>query len=221
MRVFARSKARRWHCGEARRGDNGATRRRDERGAEMVEFALVLPVFALLLFALVDFGMLFAGYTTMRGGVQSAARLASINQYSYTGSAPCSSTDPTAQMVCTTMAIIGALPSANTNTIEVGICFISSGDTCATSGTEGVSTTGNQCTTTGQYCDVEICAQATIRSVTGITSPFLNGKTLSSSSIVRLELGAISSLATSYHAYNSSTPTVSYNGQTVNGLNCP
>ncbi|MGH9104415.1 MAG: TadE family protein [Acidimicrobiales bacterium] len=40
----------------------------------MVEFALVLPVFALMLFAMVQFGLAFAGWAQLRNEAQTAAR---------------------------------------------------------------------------------------------------------------------------------------------------
>ena len=51
-------------------------RRRSDEGAALVEFALALPLFALLLFALVDSGLAFGGFITFRNGVDAGARLA-------------------------------------------------------------------------------------------------------------------------------------------------
>jgi Flp pilus assembly protein TadG len=209
----------------------------DERGTSTVEFALILPVFALLLFAMVDFGMVFTGYTTMRGGVQSAARLASLDEYTYSGTATCTGGPNTAteDMVCTTMASIGKLLAISPGTVKVGICFTpytsgAHGTSCAT---EGTATTGNQCTpTTGggsnptTYCNVEICAQATMKSTTGLTAPFLNNKTLSTTSTLRLELGlgtGTGPATTLFNAYNASdtgSSLVTYNGTAVNGIPC-
>lgn len=53
-----------------------------ERGAALVEFALVLPIFALMLFAMVQFGVLFAGWAQLRNAVQTSARLASMGDQS-------------------------------------------------------------------------------------------------------------------------------------------
>jgi hypothetical protein len=49
-----------------------------EGGAALVEFALVLPVFALMLFAMVQFGLVFAGWAQLRNAVQTGARMASV-----------------------------------------------------------------------------------------------------------------------------------------------
>lgn len=45
---------------------------RSERGQALVEFALVLPVFALLLFAIVQFGVVFTQYLALTDAVRRA-----------------------------------------------------------------------------------------------------------------------------------------------------
>ncbi len=47
--------------------------RRDE-GASAVEFALILPILALLVFGIIDYGLWFADSISMRQGVREAAR---------------------------------------------------------------------------------------------------------------------------------------------------
>ena len=51
-----------------------------DRGQSLVEFALVLPVLALILFAIVQFGFLFAGQVGLANAVRDAARTAAVNQ---------------------------------------------------------------------------------------------------------------------------------------------
>jgi hypothetical protein len=55
------------------------TRQPDERGATLVEFAFVLPVFILFLFAIIDFGWLFAQFLDVKQGAREGARLAIVN----------------------------------------------------------------------------------------------------------------------------------------------
>ena len=50
--------------------------RREEEGATLVEFAIILPVFALMLFGMIQFGLAFAGWDELRNAVQTSARLA-------------------------------------------------------------------------------------------------------------------------------------------------
>jgi Flp pilus assembly protein TadG len=202
----------------APKGRRSASRARgDERGASLIEFALVLPLLALFLFAIVDFGMVFGGFTSMRSGVQSAARMASVNEYSnYSGT--CGASDPTSQMVCTTVSAMGSLLSVQSGTVKVGICFLQSGVSCSS---ETSTLNGNQCisgVSPTTYCQVIICAAGTVTSTTGLTAPFLNGRVISSASTVRLELG--NGTTTTYGAFNASSGSVSYNSVAVKGMNC-
>ncbi len=48
-------------------------RRREEAGASLVEFAIILPVFALMLFGMIQFGLAFAGWDQLRNAVQTGA----------------------------------------------------------------------------------------------------------------------------------------------------
>jgi Flp pilus assembly protein TadG len=53
---------------------------RDEQGQTMTEFALVLPVLALLLFGVMQFGILFNNYVTLTDGVRAGARKAAVSR---------------------------------------------------------------------------------------------------------------------------------------------
>ena len=59
---------------------NTSRRGRRDRGQSLVEFALVLPVLAVILFAIVQFGFLFAGQVGLTNAVRDAARTAAVNQ---------------------------------------------------------------------------------------------------------------------------------------------
>ncbi len=54
-----------------RRGDR-------EKGQSMAEFAIVVPIFLLLLFAIVDFGMGFHAYITVTNSAREGARVGAI-----------------------------------------------------------------------------------------------------------------------------------------------
>jgi Flp pilus assembly protein TadG len=56
------------------------TFRRNERGQTMVEFALVLPLLALLLFGVVQFAIVFNNYIELRDGVRAGARKAAVSR---------------------------------------------------------------------------------------------------------------------------------------------
>lgn len=53
------------------------SRRRDQRGAAMVEFAIILPVVLLLTFGLIDFGFAFADAAGIKSATRSGARIGS------------------------------------------------------------------------------------------------------------------------------------------------
>ena len=58
-----------------------------ERGATLVEFALIAPLFFLLVFAIIEFGFAFNDFQSIRQGVREGARQAVVRTYgSTTGS---------------------------------------------------------------------------------------------------------------------------------------
>src|SRR5450755_1255430 len=70
---------RRFHVG-ARSNAHGRSRvvrRRDERGAAMVEFALVLPLVLMLTFGAIDFGFAFSDAAGIKSATRSGARIGS------------------------------------------------------------------------------------------------------------------------------------------------
>jgi Flp pilus assembly protein TadG len=52
---------------------------RGRKGATMVEFAMIAPVFALLLFAIIQYGFIFAAYISVRNASAVAARYATLS----------------------------------------------------------------------------------------------------------------------------------------------
>jgi Flp pilus assembly protein TadG len=54
---------------------------RDERGSELVEFALVLPVLLLLMTGIFDFGLIFHRYEVLTNAAREGARLATLPGY--------------------------------------------------------------------------------------------------------------------------------------------
>ena len=72
--------------------------RRRTRGQALVEFALVIPLFLLLIFGIVDAGRLIYAYNTVSNSARNSARVAIVNQ-STTGSNTCDTMDPTVYAV--------------------------------------------------------------------------------------------------------------------------
>ena len=53
---------------------------RDERGQSMTEFAIVLPILVVLLFGIVQFGILFNNYVTLTDAARAGARAAAVSR---------------------------------------------------------------------------------------------------------------------------------------------
>jgi Flp pilus assembly protein TadG len=58
-----------------------AGRRRSERGAELIEFALVFPLMLLVMVGIIDFGLMFQRYHVVTNAAREGARLAALPGY--------------------------------------------------------------------------------------------------------------------------------------------
>jgi Flp pilus assembly protein TadG len=56
-------------------------RARDDRGAELIEMAIVLPILLLVFAAIVDFGFLFQRYEVVTNAAREGARMATLPNY--------------------------------------------------------------------------------------------------------------------------------------------
>jgi Flp pilus assembly protein TadG len=59
---------------------------RGERGAAAVEFALVLPILIVIVFGIINFGIVLAQKASLAGAVRTGARYGSVNAYAATHS---------------------------------------------------------------------------------------------------------------------------------------
>ena len=57
------------------------TRLRSERGAELIEFALIFPLLLLVLLGMIDFGFLFQRYEVLTNATREGARMAILPGY--------------------------------------------------------------------------------------------------------------------------------------------
>jgi Flp pilus assembly protein TadG len=90
----------------ARRTRATAVRRRDDRGATAVEFALLVPLLILLLFGIVDYGLWFNDSLNVRQGVREAARQGVVQNIN---DATCTTGGKMQQLACITKSQIGAV----------------------------------------------------------------------------------------------------------------
>ena len=81
--------------------------RTSDGGQSLVEFALVFPLFMLIIFGIFDAGRLIYTYNTVSNAARDGARVAIVNQ-SASGTDTCDTTSPTAWSVgCALQAAIG------------------------------------------------------------------------------------------------------------------
>ena len=57
------------------------TRLRSQRGAELIEFALIFPLLLLLMLGIVDFGFMFQRFEVLTNATREGARLAVLPGY--------------------------------------------------------------------------------------------------------------------------------------------
>jgi Flp pilus assembly protein TadG len=77
--------------------------KKSERGQTMVEFALVLPIFVVLLFGIVQFGIAFNNYITLTDAARAGARKAAVSR---------NASDPAGQCKAAVMAAADNLDAA-------------------------------------------------------------------------------------------------------------
>ena len=123
----------------------------------MVEFALVVPLFLLILFGIIDFGLALNDYNSVRQGVREGAREGVVGEF---GSA-CTGSG-TQRLVCLTEERIG-LDHTKTR-VKVKL--------------EGAYSDGDQLT---------VCAQYPISSTTGMFSSLIGGRVVQSEITMRIE----------------------------------
>jgi Flp pilus assembly protein TadG len=62
---------------------------RNERGQTMTEFALILPLLVVLLFGIIQFGIIFNNYVTLTDAARAGARTGAVSRWSGNPSAAC------------------------------------------------------------------------------------------------------------------------------------
>jgi Flp pilus assembly protein TadG len=88
---------------------------RNEEGQAMVEFALVAPILFLILFAIVQFGIVFMNSVALTDAVRTGARKASVSR---------TAADPTG---ATQSAVLGAATDLDQSTLASRITVATSG----------------------------------------------------------------------------------------------
>lgn len=138
----------------ARRAEN----RRSDRGAALVEFGIVAPLLLILLFGVVEFGLLFGRKLDVSQGAREGARLASVNFQTTSGSSGATQSSEIVTTACSRMEVAT--------------------DTTITINTSGGTAVGDTITLT---------IESTAQPVTGVFDPWLASRVIKSEVEVRLE----------------------------------
>lgn len=136
-------------------------RARGERGAALLEFGIVAPMLLLLLFGIVEFGLLFGQKLDISQGAREGARLASVNYRANTGSSGSTQTNEIVATVCARMEVASG--------------------TKITVDTSGGTAVGDV---------VTLSVETTAQPVTGVFDPWLASRVIESAVDVRLERAA-------------------------------
>jgi hypothetical protein len=126
-----------------------------DRGAVLVEFALISPIVMLLLFGVIEFGTVFSTTISFRQGVREGARQGAVANFGSTGNCNLHGTTGASSNIQSLMCLTKNRIGGDSNAIYVKVAF----DTSYSSG-QGLI----------------VCAQRPISSFTGLFSPYLNGK---------------------------------------------
>jgi len=152
-------------------------RKRSERGASLVEFALLLPVLVLLLFGIIDFGSLYNNYQSVRQGSRDGLRQIVVtmpvaNAPSCTTTGGNSNDDATAHgLLCYVKARVGLGDSARVRILWKGPPVGTPADINTFPATNPAM----------------VCVQYPAQSLSGVIGPFINGKILSTQTETLIE----------------------------------
>jgi hypothetical protein len=154
-----------------------ARRPRGERGAALIELAIALPILILLVFGVVEFGVTYNDYISVRDGTRQAAREGSVGNFgpAATAGAPChltgaaTASDNIRRLICLTKTEIGL----DSTKVRVKVL----------SGAPSFTATG----TFAKNDSLIVCAQYPVDAVTGVIAQFINGRSLQSKTAFRIE----------------------------------
>jgi Flp pilus assembly protein TadG len=176
--------------------------RHAQRGAALVEAAIIIPVLFLIVFAVIDFGNVFYQYISVREGAREAA-ITTIPGDGTWGSCSLAAGNNVpagaanrdfVDMMCYTKSRIGLGMGSN---VRVSIAWSSLNPPNTATGSDWVPSTSPSATDS-----LIVCAQFSVSSLTGALSPILGGKVVTSKTEIRIEQPSLSVGATTYGDLN-------------------
>lgn len=142
-----------------------AARWKSERGAELIEMAVALPLLLLVVMGVVDFGFLFQRYMVLTNAAMEGARVGVLPGYSFAD----------AQNRATAYAAAGGVPAGEVNATATGISL---------PGANGGSWPGMRVVVTHTY------RYQYIGPIAGLFGGSFSTVTLTAQSTVRRQLGS-------------------------------
>ena len=144
----------------------------DHRGQALVEFALVIPIFLVLLVGLFDLGRAVFAYNTLTNAAREGARIAIVNQYK--------------PSIIARAKQQTAIVELNDPSVEIDFYRVNA---------DGTPDTSTQCTNVAVGCLAVVSFEATYRPITPIISNILfsNGVTFEAQSVLSVEYSCPSS----------------------------
>lgn len=140
----------------------------------MVEFALVAPVLCLLLFGVIDFGLVLSDDIGLKQGVREAARQGAVAEFGSSKGCPlfAGGSDDMKRLACLTKA----RSDMDEASVRVAIRF--------------ADADGEAVDDPGVGDALLVCATAPMESRTGFFSPVMGGRHLKSKVVMRIEVSS-------------------------------
>lgn len=161
------------------RSSRGGHRR--QRGAAVVEFALVAPIFFLLLMGIVDFGINLSNQIALRQGAREAARQGTVANFGSTSSCGATLTTPGTEnmrrLICLTKDRSG-LTAAEP---RVAIRFDPASTSYPAPSPGSTAPVGN---------GLIVCAAVPLTSVSKLLDPVLSDRYIRTKTVMRIEKGS-------------------------------
>jgi hypothetical protein len=163
------------------RSDSGVR----EKGAVLVEAAIVIPVLIIILLGIIDFGFAFNSYISLRQGTRETGRQMVVS----------TTPQPTSgSWSCPITGLPGVDSSATAGTANADIYDL----ICYSKSRIGLDQTSTRVslfwdkpftpnTTASATDSVIVCTQYPLNSITGIFSPMLNGTIITAKTEIRIE----------------------------------
>jgi Flp pilus assembly protein TadG len=158
-------------------------RRRDHRGQALVEFALTLPIFVLLIFGLIDVGRFVFSNSALSQAAREGARVGAVQAF-WMGSTDPSCNQPGGPVCPADVAALRANVLAATNGMMSGVGTVVDADlytSCDATTPPSGSWTTKTCTSrnAGQYMSVRVVMR--FQPITPIIGQLIPGVTLAGS----------------------------------------